>query len=548
MISILLVDNVDLPPKSAYQFPHASQPLGIQYLASYLKRHLPTEVGEVRCLSLPLALLQGRDPLQAVLSLLRVRRFDLVGIRSLTSGREFLESLTRAIKEEFGGLPIVVGGPYASDSAHLILSDHGAVDYTCSGEGEEVLREFVGALLLGRGSIREVRGLGYRVDGFPVVNEPMPWIKDLDSIPFPDHADVDLGEFALVENPMRIPNGERWAPLFTQRGCPYRCTYCHEGFGKAGRQRSAQNVLEEIFWLHREKGVTHFAVLDDIFNVEKDRAKAIMRGVIRSGLRVRFSFPNALRGDIMDRELVDLLVEAGTVCIHYAVESASPRIQKWVKKNLRLSKLDEIVDYTSQFNVLLRGFYMVGFPGETEEELRATVDHAIQSRFTETYLSVLCMWPGTRIHEAAVRDGFIHRGTWTNSLSSEVRDNGFRYTESLLSQERLRGYGATHFSKDRWRRNTEILSSLGVPPEQVIAKELKYALLLRDGWSRSGPNPYLPEPAIVDLLLEVDAGRLGSVACYEAISTLLASEQGPPIPGNRRAAVENGSNSVLGEL
>lgn len=520
--SVLLIDNVDLPINTAYKFPHASPPLGVQYLAAYLKKILAQELGRVRTLSLPLALLERRDPVEVALEAMRAQHFDLVGVRSLTSGRDFLELVTRGIKEAFPTTPIIVGGPYASDSPALILQDHSAVDFTCSNEGEEVLRQFIEALLFGRGALEEIKGLGFRRDGVPVINEPMAWIPDVDDIPFPDYTDVDLDRFIHVENPMRIPNGERWAPLFTQRGCPYRCTYCHEGFGKLSRERSVDNVLDEIMWLHNEKGVTHFAVLDDIFNIRKDRAKEIMRRVIRSGAKIRFSFPNALRGDIMDRELVDLLVEAGTVCIHYAVESASPRIQKWIKKNLKLDRLNAIIDYTSQYDVLLRGFYMVGFPDESEEELKATIDHAIASRFTETYFSILCMWPGTKIFDAAVQDGLVADTDWTSATSHDAKNNGFRYSVDVLMTERLRGYGHTHFSTDRLRRNMRIFEAVNVPREKVVEKEVKYAQLLRDGMPEGSLTAYVPEVPVYEMLLDVDANRMGSDDAYAAIERYLA--------------------------
>jgi hypothetical protein len=119
-----LIDNVDLPLGTAYKFPHASPPLSIQYLAPYLKKHFPGELGEVRAISLPLTLLEKKDPLDAALELLRSKPYDLVGIRSLTNGRDFLEILTRAIKEKFPDIPLIVGAPYASDSPTLILTDH----------------------------------------------------------------------------------------------------------------------------------------------------------------------------------------------------------------------------------------------------------------------------------------------------------------------------------------------------------------------------------------------------------------------------------------
>ncbi|RKG55471.1 radical SAM protein [Corallococcus sp. AB011P] len=545
MLNLLLVDNIDLPLQTAYKFPHASPPIGLQYLAAYIKQHLP-EVSSVKVMSLPLALLeQKRHPLDVVLEELRGQHYDMLGIRSLTSGRDFMEILSSAVKKEFPALPIIAGGPYASDSAALILKDHAGVDYTASQEGEEVLRQFIEARLLGRGEVEKVRGLGHRKGDQVVINPPMAWIDDVDTIPFPDYQHVHLDRFARVENPMRIANGETWTSLFTQRGCPYRCTYCHEGFGKLSRERSVKNVLDEIFWLHGEKGVTHFAILDDIFNIRKDRAKEIMRGVINSGIKVRFSFPNGLRGDIMDKELVDLMVAAGTVCIHYAVETAAPRLQKWIKKNMKMEKLDPIIDYTAQYDILLRGFYMVGFPDETEEELKATIDHAIRSRFTETYFSILCMWPGTKIYEAAVQDGFIPEGAWTSATSHDVKNNGFRYPDELMVAERLRGYGHTHFSKERMSRNLRICGALGIDRNHIIEKEVKYAQLLRDGWKGPGPIPYAPEPAIVDTLLGVGDGKMTADAAYDVIARYVAeghtSQPGIQAPGVNPNYVNGGA-------
>lgn len=537
-LNILLIDNVDLPLKTAYKFPHASPPIGVQYLASYLRLHCSLNIDNVRVLSLPLVVMEKHDPTEYVLDELRRRTYHAVGIRSLTSGRDALEIITSRIKDVFPDLPVIVGGPYASDSPALILNDHRAVDYTCSHEGEEVLRQFVEKKLVRGEAADDIPGLGMRgTDGTPRINERMPWL-DVDTLPLPDYTDVDLPRFSQVENPMRILNGETWAPLFTQRGCPYRCTYCHEGFGKLSRERSVDNVLGEIRWLHHEKGVTHFAIIDDIFNINKDRAKQVMRAVVRDKLKVHFSFPNALRGDIMDTELVDLLVEAGTVCIHYAVESASPRIQKWIKKNLRLERLNKIIDYTSQYDVLLRGFYMVGFPDETEDELRATIDHAIASQFTETYFSILCMWPGTKIYDAALRDGLIPEGAWTSSTSHDLKNNGFRYPESLLASERLRGYGHTHFASDRVRKNMRIFSALGVPNETVIEKEVRYAQLLREGWSGSGPNPFVPEPFILETLLEVGDGATAPSDAYVRVRDYVDSRpntERPPFPSSHES-------------
>ncbi len=180
----------------------------------------------------------------------------------------------------------------------------------------------------------------------------------------------------------------RCAPIFTSRGCPFGCIYCHNVFGKKFRARSAENVLDELSMLKREYNIGEIEIIDDCFNIDLSRAKEIARGIIDRKLDIAISFPNGIRADHMDKELVDLLKEAGTYRVYYAVETASPRLQKLIRKNVDLDRPKEIVDYTAAQGIMTCGFFMMGFPTETEEEIRMTIDYACRSKFHQVLFSM----------------------------------------------------------------------------------------------------------------------------------------------------------------
>jgi anaerobic magnesium-protoporphyrin IX monomethyl ester cyclase len=113
--------------------------------------------------------------------------------------------------------------------------------------------------------------------------------------------------------------------------------------------------------------VKELVFMDDIFNFKPERAKAIARGIIARGYKLALTFPNGFRGDILDEELVVLLKQAGMYRCMVAVESASPRIQKVMKKNLKIDKVERIVDFIAKQGVMVHGAFMLGFPTETEK-------------------------------------------------------------------------------------------------------------------------------------------------------------------------------------
>ncbi len=333
-------------------------PIGLMYVASSARLHNPDVRVEILETSL-----DGRSDEALVTKLLEYRP-DLVGIRSISLFEDELKRVAGVIRNVLD-VPIVAGGPIATARRGAILQAIHAIDLLVVGEGELTFSRLLSGtatngLVLRHGS--QIVDLG---DGDVADN--------LDELPFPDYGLIDLGRYE--EHLSYAYNHRRQGVLLTSRGCPFLCTYCNTFAGKTARLRSAENVIAEMEQMSRNHAIEDFYVVDDIFNMDRKRTEAVFRMIIRLRKNWRLYFVNGLRADIMTRELVDLMADAGTVWVTYAVESGSPRNQRLVKKNMRLEKAAEIINYSQDRGLVVNVNTMYGFPTETAADAQQTLDY-----------------------------------------------------------------------------------------------------------------------------------------------------------------------------
>ncbi|NJD03238.1 MAG: AMP-binding protein, partial [Ruminiclostridium sp.] len=238
----------------------------------------------------------------------------------------------------------------------------------------------------------------------PIATCIRPQIKDLDSIPIPDRSLVDYEKYnryigqAMVKHAMSIQ---------ATRGCPYQCAYCHKIWPKNHVVRTAENIFRELK-MYYDIGIRRFAFIDDIFNLNVENSSRLFKLIIQNGLKVHIFFPNGVRGDILIKEYMDLMVRAGVVNVAFALETASPRLQKLIKKNINLEKLKENIEYlTAKYpHVITELFSMHGFPTETEEEANMTLDFIKSIKWLHfPYVHILKIYPDTDMAKLAVGNG-----------------------------------------------------------------------------------------------------------------------------------------------
>jgi len=414
---VLLVKSCSVVSK---QQVSAMPPLGLLYIAANLRSRLSAEV---RILDAKLE----PDILMAVRDAIRARRPDMVGISALTAEAFLAHRIAGVVKAEDGSVPVVVGGPYPSSDPETALADPN-MDAAVVGEGEETSTELVrviaeeGPRWSDLRTLREVAGMAFRDEGKVAFSKPRPPIQDLDSLPFPAWDLIDSKRFYG----MASAGARRCLPIFTSRGCPYRCVFCHEIFGKTFRPRSPENVVEEMAMIHR-LGTKDIEVLDDIANFDADRFDRILELMLGRELLSALNFPSGLRADLVRPGSLDLLKRVGVGEVSVAVESPVPRIQKLMNKNLRLDKVSNTIDLMAERRIFTRGFFILGFPTETADEMNETVRWACESRLNMALFFTPNPYRNTVMHTMFERAGKMHGRV--NSIDFEFLGSPFNASE-----------------------------------------------------------------------------------------------------------------------
>jgi len=278
----------------------------------------------------------SKNPLKKIRTLITNFKPDIIGLRSLSIARKQFKETAHLIRECCSGCHLIAGGPYPSSSYQDLLLT-GLVDMVVIGEGEITFVELIKHL-------RNSRKLPLNLDGTAVIkkgqlhiNKTRSPIQNLDAIPFPDYSPIDLKDYKGISN-HALQDSSQSAFICSSRGCPYECFYCHQLFGKRIRRRTPDNLITEMQEHVEKRHINNFVFLDDIFNVPKKNAKEILAHIAKKLPDIHISFPNGLRADQLDEELIHLFEEAGTVEMALAVETASPRLQKLIGKQLNLEK------------------------------------------------------------------------------------------------------------------------------------------------------------------------------------------------------------------
>ena len=392
---VLIESGVSGPEKFVYQvYP----PHGLMYLAGYLRAKRP-EI-EIKIIDLMLR----REPEESILSELKDFSPDLAGIHAMHFQARSMHRIAALVKQNFA-IPVIAGGPYPSSEPLRALSDPN-IDLAVRGEGELTFAEVIERLESGK-NLSGLPGTAWRSNGKASIAADREFIRDIDSIPFPAWELIELKKFfdwrVLAQNDVRWR--KELATIFTSRACPYGCTFCHNMFGKRFRPRSPENVLAEVRLLYEKYGVREIHVIDDCFNFDQARAKAILAMLAQSGMDLKLAFPNGIRGDRLDAEMIGLLKAAGTYKVNFGIESGSERIQQMIRKGLDLDKIRKNIELVTQAGIFCHGFFMMGFPGETEDDMKKTIEFAVKSKLHTAGFALLSPFPGTRVRELAEQMG-----------------------------------------------------------------------------------------------------------------------------------------------
>lgn len=368
-----------------------TQPMGLMYIGAALKKtgH-ETKIHDCG--------LDDQD-LHTLRNAVNDWKPDFIGISIIITELEQTKRIMEIIRGILPDVPVTFGGPWPSAEPGEAIKTFGA-DFVVIGEGELVFPQLIAAVNNGLPT-DEIPGTASLVNGKIKLTPGRYLTEDeLNALPFPAW---DLLDHKLYAKMRSMPGvGCRpYMSIVTSRGCPYRCAYCHQTMGKTFRKRSAGSVLAEMEELRFRHGFKDFEILDDCFNLDRQRMKEILTGIRNRIPDARLHFPNALRSDVLEPEDMALFKQAGTVTAFFAVETSSPRLQKMIHKNLNLEKAARVIDASVKAGIYSTGYFMVGFPTETYAEACHTVDFAVRSSLHRALFFNPKPFAGTEMAEMA---------------------------------------------------------------------------------------------------------------------------------------------------
>jgi radical SAM superfamily enzyme YgiQ (UPF0313 family) len=419
----------------------ASPPLGILYLVSAIREQFGDTV-DIQVLDMKSRVL---DP-EWLEAPLRSYRPDVVGVSALNCEAASSERIAKLVKAIDPATVTVIGGPYPHRrAAELLENTH--FDWIFDGMAERTFPEALRRHFNGDPLGDDIPGFSYRTENGPVLSSGTDAVRELDELSFPAWDLVDFDRYANQPTMMGTIKGKRYATIFTSRGCPYKCNYCHDLFGKRFIYRSADRVLAEIELLYEKYGVDEFEIVDDIFNLHKPRLKKIMAEVVRRWPgKLHFCFPNGVRADLIDESVLDALAAGGTYAMAVAIETVTPRLQTLIEKHLDVEHARKVIDWADERGIMVSGFFMIGFPTETPEELRATIDFALQSRLSTAQFFTVTPQPETPLYELARNEG-------VEALAAIAQDEkeGASYRNTFTWYQRAYGFPLAQLRRQAYR-------------------------------------------------------------------------------------------------
>lgn len=371
-------------------------PLGLMYLAAYAEMHTRHEI---KIFDMQVEEATYDD----LLNMLQKEKPDVVAVYVITFTLIDAIKIAQTVKSFNQRIKIVFGGPhphiYPDETLNL-----GNVDFVIMGEGEITFSELLDNLQ-DIEKIKNIKGLVFKENDKIIYTEIRKFIEDLDSLPFPArHLTPYKKYYSIIakKNPITT--------IFSSRGCPYQCTFCHRpNMGKKFRYRSPLNVVEEIKHCV-ELGITEFIFYDDTFTINRQRVVDICSQLIEQKINITFDI--RARVNTIDEGLLILLKKAGCHRIHYGVESANPEILETLKKGITLEQVEYAFKTSKKHGIETLAYFMIGSPSETKDQILKTIRYASELNPDYCHFSITTPYPGTPLYSMMQEKGIAKEDYW----------------------------------------------------------------------------------------------------------------------------------------
>jgi len=331
-------------------------------------------------------LIQDEDYKKTAFDVLR-KKPSLIGFSTWCISYPASLLLAKELKALAPEKPIIFGGPQASILATETLEKFAFIDYVLCGESDYTFPQLVKELNKDDSNIKDIPGLVYRdFSGNICQNKQNQSIQNLNELPVP--------AYDLI-------SGSKSLSLDVGRGCPFNCTYCstNDFFSKKYRVKSTKRIISEMLSAFEKWGIKSFSFAHDMFTFNKKFILELCKNLIsiKEEKGINFTWTCSARIDCISNDMLVVMKKAGCQSIFFGIESGSDKIQKSIRKNLKVDKAYELADICRHINIKMHASFIVGFPDETKSDLEQTLQIIFKLAFKGvfTQISELSLLPGT---------------------------------------------------------------------------------------------------------------------------------------------------------
>jgi radical SAM superfamily enzyme YgiQ (UPF0313 family) len=376
-----------------YVYPF-EPPLGLASIVSYLK----TKGIHASILDLQALMLDDSEFVER----LNTYKPPLIGISAMTPTLSAALRIAKIVKRTLPDSKIIFGGVHSTIEPDEILKNK-EVDYVIRGEGEKTTERLFLYLYNGYG-LKDL-GICYKKDNELIINKKGEIIHDLDSTPMSDYDSFPIEKYIEYNRNLRDING---ISMIVSRGCPYNCSFCavKSTMGRKWRIKSPKTVVGEIEKLKDRYSIDGIWFKDSIFNLNRKWVLEFCGELNRKGVKVDWQCNT--RVDLIKESIIKDMKRSGLIQVDVGIESGSIKSLKRLKKNISISQIKEGIKILKKY-IRVSGFFMIGIPGETKEDIEMTFNLAKELNLDKYSWSKFIPLPGSDIYNKLLKEKKIRR-------------------------------------------------------------------------------------------------------------------------------------------
>jgi anaerobic magnesium-protoporphyrin IX monomethyl ester cyclase len=380
-------------------------PLGILYISAFLEKHgFKNEVFD--------STFSNKENFYEYLNQFHP---EVIGIYTNLMTKLNVLQIIRHIKQYFPNTTVVLGGPEVRHSAENFLR-HGA-DVIVIGEGEQTMLEVCQHLQLQKSKheLLIIPGIAFLSNDDCIKTSEREKISKIDELPFPNRNKVDL---SLYLNTWRKFHGKSAISVSTMRGCPYSCKWCSRAvYGLSYRRRSPGIVVEELTNIYDHYQPDSIWFVDDVFTISHKWLSEFNEALRQKQLKI--SYECITRADRLNEQVLITLKESGCFRVWIGAESGSQKVIDLMDRRVKVEQVRDMIKLASKHGIETGTFIMLGYPGETQEDIFETISHLKTSNPDHFTITIAYPIKGTELYKE-IESIKLHNVEWAEGTDREI--------------------------------------------------------------------------------------------------------------------------------